>query len=345
MRLSEIQQRIGGRRTGSADPEIRGVASLERAGESDLSFVADPRYLGYLAATRAGALLVTSDLVERVAVAGRPALVVDDGHRALADVLGLLYPPAPSEPGVHPSAVIAQDAELGADVRVDAYAVIGAGARIGARAWIGPHVVVGRGCVIGDDVVLHGHATLYDGVRIGPRSILHSGVRAGVDGFGYVHVDGAHRKVPQVGSCVIGADVEIGANSTIDRGSIGATEIGDGVKIDNLVHVGHNVRVGPHAIIVAQAGIAGSTQVGRYAVLGGQAGIGGHVKIGDGAQIAGQAGVFGDVPAGAVYSGYPARPHKEALRAQAALFRLPDLLKRLKALERRLGSTEEADGA
>ena len=346
MRLSEIHARIGGRRTGSADPEIRGVASLERAGATDLSFVADPKYLRYLAATRAGALLVATDLGDRID-AERPALVVDDAHRALASVLGLLYPAPPHEPGVHPSAVVASDAVLGADVRVDAYAVIGAGARIGARAWIGPHVVIGRGCTVDDDVVLHAHVTLYDGVWVGARSVLHSGVRAGVDGFGYVHVDGAHRKVPQVGSCVIGADVEIGANTTIDRGSIGVTEIGDGVKIDNLVHLGHNVRVGPHAIIVAQAGVAGSTQIGRYAVLGGQAGIGGHVSIGDGAQIAGQAGVFGDVPAGAVYSGYPARPHKEALKAQASLFRLPGMLKKLRALERRLGGTEgdDVDGA
>lgn len=345
MRLSEIQQRIGGRRTGSADPEIRGVASLERAGESDLSFVADLRYLGYVAASRAGALLVSNELAERAGALSVPSLVVDDAHRALADVLGLLYPPPPHQAGVHPTAIVAPDAQLGPDVRVDAYAVVGPGARIGARAWLGPHVVVGRGCIVAEDVLLHAHVTLYDGVTVGARSVLHSGVRAGVDGFGYVHVDGAHRKVPQVGTCVIGADVEIGANTAIDRGSIGATEIGDGVKIDNLVHLGHNVRVGPHAIIVAQAGVAGSTQVGRYAVLGGQAGIGGHVKIGDGAQIAGQAGVFGDVPAGAVYSGYPARPHKESLRAQAAVFRLPDLLKRLKALERRLGATEEADGA
>ena len=344
MRLSEIQQRIGGRRTGSADPEIRGVASLERAGESDLSFVAHPRYLGYLAATRAGGLLVTSELADRLGDVTLPALVVDDGHRALAEVLDLLYPAAAHRPGIHATAVVSAQAQLGADVRVDAYAVIDAGSSIGARVWIGPHVVIGRDCEVGDDVVLHGHVTLYDGVSVGARSILHSGVRAGVDGFGYVHVDGAHRKVPQVGSCVIGADVEIGANTTIDRGSIGATEIGDGAKIDNLVHIGHNVRIGPRAIITAQVGIAGSTDIGRYVVLGGQAGIGGHLTIGDGAQIAGQAGVFGDVPAGEVYSGYPARPHKESLRAQAALFRLPDLLKRLKALERRLGSSEEADG-
>ena len=189
---------------------------------------------------------------------------------------------------------------------------------------------------MGDDVVLHDHVTLYPGVRIGPRSILHSGVRAGVDGFGYVFAEGAHRKVPQVGGCVIGADVEIGANTTIDRGSIGATEIGDGVKIDNLVHIGHNVRIGPHSIVVAQVGIAGSTIIGQGVTLAGQAGLAGHLTVGDGATVAAQAGVFGDVPAGATYSGYPARPHKEALRAQAAMFRLPKILQRLNELERKL---------
>ena len=340
MRLSEIHEHVGGRREGDADPEISAVATLDRAVESDLSFVADPKYLRYLPATRAGALLIADDLHTRLDGVAIPAIVVDDPHRALAIVLGLLHPAPPHEPGIHATAELGEDVELGADVRIEAYAVIGAGTRIGARSRIGAHCVIGAGCELADDVRLHPHVTLYDGVAVGARSILHSGVRAGVDGFGYVHVDGVHRKVPQVGTCVIGADVEIGANTTIDRGSVGTTEIGDGVKIDNLVHLGHNVRVGAHAIIVAQAGVAGSTRIGSYAVLGGQAGIGGHVEIGQGAQVAGQAGVFGDVPAGAVYSGYPARPHKEALRAQAALFRLPEMLKKLRALERRLEETE-----
>lgn len=346
MRLSELQERVGGRRHGDADPDIRGVASLERAGEADLSFVADPKYLRYLPATRAGALLIAAKLSDRLEGVAVPALIVEDAHRALAMVLDMLYPEPAHEGGVHETAVVAADAKLGADVRVEAYAVIGSGTHIGGRARIGAHSVIGAGCEIGEDAILYPHVTLYDRVSVGARSILHSGVRAGVDGFGYVHVEGKHRKVRQVGTCVIGADVEIGANTTIDRGSIGASEIGDGVKIDNLVHLGHNVRVGPHAIIVAQAGVAGSTRIGQYAVLGGQAGVGGHVQIGDGAQVAGQAGVFGDVPAGAVYSGYPARPHKEALRAQAALLRLPETLRKLRALERRLNRTdrEEVDG-
>jgi UDP-3-O-[3-hydroxymyristoyl] glucosamine N-acyltransferase len=205
---------------------------------------------------------------------------------------------------------------------------------------VGPHCVLGAGVRLGEAATLHAHVTLYRGVEIGPRSIVHAGCRIGVDGFGYAPGEDGLRKVPQVGGCRIGADVEIGANTTIDRGSIGVTEIGDGVKIDNLVHIAHNVTVGPHSVIVAQVGIAGSSVIGRGVTLAGQAGIPGHVEIGDGATIAAQAGVFGDVPAGATYGGYPARPHKESLRSQAALGRVPDLVKRVRELERRLGGED-----
>lgn len=332
MRATEIARFVEGRLEGGGDPDITGVAPLDRAGPADLSFLAHPRYGAYVDASKAGLLLVPPALEERVA--DRIRIVVPDVHRALAALLPRLYPPAPREPGVHPTAVIGRGVSLGADVAVAAYAVIGAGARIGDRAVIGAHAVIGEASDVAEDVVIHPHVTLYPQTRVGARSILHSGVRAGVDGFGYVWTGGAHRKVPQVGRCEIGEDVEIGANATIDRGSVGSTEIGRGTKIDNLVHIAHNVRIGEDSVIVAQVGIAGSTTIGNRVTLAGQAGVPGHVNVGDGATVAAQAGVFGDVPAGEVYSGYPARPHRESLRAQAALARLPKLLERIRRLER-----------
>lgn len=338
MKASEIAAAVGGvldRQERRADPEITGVAPLDRAGPTDLTFLAHPRYASYVAETRAGAVLVTEVLAERAS--GRiPRIRVQDVHGALTLLLPLLHPEQRPEPGVHPTAVLGRGVELGEHVVIDPYAVIGAGSRIGARAHVGAHCVIGDGCVLGSDVVLHSHVTLYKGTRIGSRSILHSGVRVGVDGFGYAFMDGAHSKIPQVGACVIGEDVEIGANSTIDRGSIGPTEIGNGVKIDNLVHIGHNVRVGEHSLLVAQVGIAGSVQVGRGVVLAGQVGVSGHLHIGDGARVGAQAGVIGDIPAGAEYSDYPARPHREALRAQASVRRLPKLVERIRALEKAL---------
>ena len=199
-------------------------------------------------------------------------------------------------------------------------------------ARIGAHGVVGARCEVGADAVLHPHVTLYDGVTVGARSIVHSGARLGSDGFGFVPEGGGLRKVPQVGGCVVGEDVEIGANTTIDRGSIGDTVVGPGTKIDNLVQIGHNCRIGRSVIIVSQVGISGSTKVGDGAVLGGQAGVQGHIEIGAGAKVGGQAGVTASVPAGVTVSGYPARPHREALRAQAALFKLADFMKRVERL-------------
>jgi UDP-3-O-[3-hydroxymyristoyl] glucosamine N-acyltransferase len=283
-------------------------------------------------------LLVGSDIGEEPLPG--PRIVVPDVHRALAAILPLLYEEPVRPVGVDETASVAPDVQLGADVYVGPYAVIASGAEIGDRAHVGPHCVLGAGVRLGEAATLHAHVTLYRGVEIGPRSIVHAGCRIGVDGFGYAPGEDGLRKVPQVGGCRIGADVEIGANTTIDRGSIGVTEIGDGVKIDNLVHIAHNVTVGPHSVIVAQVGIAGSSVIGRGVTLAGQAGIPGHVEIGDGATIAAQAGVFGDVPAGATYGGYPARPHKESLRSQAALGRVPDLVKRVRELERRLGGED-----
>ncbi len=339
MRASAIASLVEGELEGGADPEIEGVAPLDRAGPAELSFLAHPRYLKYVAPSRAGLLLVSSTLAAKCEGVA-PRIVVRDSHQAMLRVLSTLYPEPQAAPGIHATAVVGTGARLGDAVSVGPYAVIGAGVVLGARVRVGAHCVIGDGCVVGDNVIFHPHVTLYANVQVGPRCILHSGVRAGVDGYGYAFVQGAHRKIPQVGRCVIGADVEIGANTTIDRGSVGSTEIGAGVKIDNLVHIAHNVRIGEHSLIIAQVGIAGSTTVGKQVTVAGQAGITGHITIGDGATVAAQAGVFGDIPAGGRYSGYPARPHKEALRAQAGLGRVPELLRRVTELEKSLNKDE-----
>ena len=339
MKASEIAALTGGVLEGG-DPELSGVAPLDRATQDELSFLASPRYLSYLSRASAGAILVGQGLTDQARFDG-PRIVVGDVHRALAALLPRLYPESAAEPGIHVTAVLEPGAEVAASATVGPYAVIGRDSRVGERARIGAHASVGAECELADDVVLHPHVTLYPRVRVGARSILHAGARIGVDGFGYVFADGGHRKIPQVGRCLIGADVEIGANSTVDRGSVGATEIGDGVKIDNLVHIGHNVRVGDHSIIIALVGVAGSTRIGKGVTLAGQAGINGHITIGDGATVAAQSGVFGDIPAGETWSGYPARPHKEALRAQAMLHRLPETLRRLqKAVRQRIGEDD-----
>jgi UDP-3-O-[3-hydroxymyristoyl] glucosamine N-acyltransferase len=210
--------------------------------------------------------------------------------------------------------------------------VIESGVTLGDRVTIDAGCVVGDDAEIGDDSHLYSNVSVYARARIGRRVRIHSGARIGSDGFGYVFQDGAHQKIPHVGRCVIGDDVEIGANTTIDRGSIDDTVIGPGTKIDNLVHVGHNVRIGALCLIMAQVGIAGSTYVEDGVILAGQVGLAGHLTVGKGARLGAQAGAFGDVPAGETWSGYPARPHKEALRAQAALFRLSGLMKTLERL-------------
>jgi UDP-3-O-[3-hydroxymyristoyl] glucosamine N-acyltransferase len=239
---------------------------------------------------------------------------------------------------VHQTAVIGRGVRLGREVSIGAYAVIGDGAVLGDRVVLDAHVAIGGGVRIGDDTRFFAGVTAYSGTAVGRRVIVHAGARLGSDGFGYVFRDGRHEKIPHVGRCIVEDDVEIGANSTIDRGSIDDTVIGAGTKIDNLVHIAHNCRIGRLCLIMAQVGIAGSVRVEDGCILAGQVGIAGHHTIGKGATLAAQAGAFGDIPAGETWSGYPARPHKEALRAQAALFRLPGLLR---GIERLLQTAED----
>jgi UDP-3-O-[3-hydroxymyristoyl] glucosamine N-acyltransferase len=322
---------ISGELIGDGSTAISGIAPLDRAQESELSILSSAKYAPMLAGTKAGIVLVDPEFRE---VAGQPRarIIVKQPLEKLLSLLPRLYPEKAAVPGVAATARLGKGAEIGERVSIGDYAVIGAGAKLGRGATIGAHCVIGDGVSIGEGARLLPGVTIYPGATLGARTIVHSGARIGCDGFGYVFRDGVHSKIPHVGRCLIGDDVEIGANTTIDRGSIDDTVVGNGTKIDNLVHVAHNVRIGQKCLLMAQVGIAGSATIGDGAIIAGQAGISGHVSIGAGARIAAQAGVFGDVPAGESWSGYPARPHRESLRASAALLKLAGMIRRLENL-------------
>jgi UDP-3-O-[3-hydroxymyristoyl] glucosamine N-acyltransferase len=322
---------VSGELIGDGRVSVSGVAPLDRADASHLSILSSAKYVSMLPGTKAGIVLIDPEFRD---AQGAPLarIIVEHPLEKLLSLLPRLYPERPQQPGVAATARIARGATLGERVSVGEYAVIGAGSRVGSDVVIGAHSVVGDMATIGDGTRLWPGVTIYPRATIGSRVIIHAGARIGSDGFGYVFRDGAHNKIPHVGRCVIGDDVEIGANTTIDRGSIDDTVIGKGTKIDNLVHIAHNVRIGESCLIMAQVGIAGSVTIGDGAVLAGQAGISGHLSIGAGARLAAQAGVFGDIPAGETWSGYPARPHRESLRASAALFKLAGMMRRLEKL-------------
>jgi UDP-3-O-[3-hydroxymyristoyl] glucosamine N-acyltransferase len=325
------------------DPEVRvvRVAPLDRATDDDLSFLAGPKYAAAFAASAAGVVLVTPELADAPGTV-RTRIIVPRPHEAMLRLLPRFSRDSHPEPGIHPTAVLGKGVVLGDGVAIGPYAVIGRGVRLGDGAAIGSHCTIGDGVQVGDRSRLYPGVTLYAGTTLGARVLVHAGARLGSDGFGYVQMNGAHVKIPHVGRCVIEDDVEIGANTTIDRGSIDDTVVGAGTKIDNLVHIAHNVRIGRGCLIMAQVGIAGSVHVEDGCILAGQVGVSGHHTIGRGATLAAQAGVFGDIPAGQVWSGYPARPHKEALRAQAALFKMPALQRRI---ERLLDREDAATGS
>jgi UDP-3-O-[3-hydroxymyristoyl] glucosamine N-acyltransferase len=304
------------------------VAGLDSADATSLSFFSSARYADEVRATRAGVIFVTPDLRDRAAhVPAR--IVVTKPQEAMLAVLPLLHPTPAVVPGVHPSAVLGADVSIGDGASIGANVVLGDRVQIGARTRLHSGVILGDDVIVGADCLLHPRVVAYAGTLVGDRVILHAGVVLGGDGYGYVFGNGAHQKIPHVGRCVLESDVEVGCNTTIDRGSVGDTVIGAGTKIDNLVQIGHNVRIGKLSLIMAQSGISGSVRVGNGVIIAGQAGLAGHLTIGDGARIAAQAGVFGDVPAGETWSGYPARPHRESLRVQAAAHRLPALLRTL----------------
>ena len=337
---ASIAAMTGGVLTGDAEARVTAVAPLSRAERHHVTFLASAKYAPLLSHADTGVLLVSPALSASVGSA-RARVVVANPTEALLSLLPTLYPPLRAVAGVHPTAVIGRGARIGDGVSIGPCVVLGDGVRIGARTRLHAQVVIGDGVSIGDDCELYESVTCYPGTTLGDRVRLHAGVRLGSDGFGYVFRSGVHEKIPHVGRCVIESDVEIGANSTVDRGSIDDTVIGTGTKIDNLVHVGHNVRIGRLCLLMAQVGVAGSVQVEDGVILAGQVGVSGHLTIGKGARLAAQAGVFGNVPAGDTWSGYPARPHREALRAQAAMFRLPSLIR---AIERLVGGDNSKQG-
>ncbi len=332
--LGQIAEWSGGRVVGDPDHPVRGMATLQDAAPSDLALLAAPGYLDAVPASQAGALLVAEELESRIESDPRPRIIVSDPRDAMIPILERLDPTPRYPAGIHPTAVIEEGVQLGEEVSVGPYAVLEAGAQIGDRTRIGSHCVVGRDCTLGADVYLHPHVVLYANTVLGARVIVHSGARVGSDGFGYSFVDGRLRKIPQVGACTIGDDVEIGANSCVDRGSIGQTTIEEGVKLDNLVQIGHNVTLGKHGGYAAMSGVGGSTRVGPYAQFGGQAGAVGHLElparlsVGAGSKIVKSMGKEGDT-----VMGYPAVDQRDAGRIWASWNRLPDLLKRVRRLE------------
>ncbi len=334
--LSDLARRVGGELSGDPGRILGGVASLASAGPDHLAFVARRAKRAAVDATRAGAVLAPTGF-EAPPGAGFDLLEVDDPELAFATVVRLFHPRRERPAGIHHTAEIGRGARLGHGVSVDAGVVIGEGSVIGAGTRIGAATSIAAGVRVGERCAI-GHAvSILGGTKIGDRVRIQPGVRLGTDGFGYAMGDGGARKIPQIGGCSIGNDVEIGANCTIDRGTLDDTVIGDRTKIDNLVHIAHNVRVGDDCFIAAHVGIAGSVEIGAAVQMGGQSGAAGHVSIGPGARIAGQSGVIGNVAAGAAYGGTPARPHSSWMKSAALTRRLPGLARRIARIERRLG--------
>lgn len=328
---ADVATEISGRLVGDPSVVVRGIAPLDRAGSHELSFLSHARYVGWFAETRAGVVVMSEALSESPGAPGA-RIIVDKPMDAMVSLLGRFHRKEPRPEGIHGAAMVAPTASIGRDVTIEAGAVVQEHAEIGDGCWIGPNAVVGVGCKLGRDVRMFAGAVLYAFVDVGDRVQLHAGSRVGREGFGFVPTATGPQRIPHAGRCVIEHDVEVGANSCIDRGSVDDTIVGAGTKIDNLVHIAHNVRIGRMCFIVAQVGIAGSTRIEDGVQLGGQVGVGGHLTVGARASIAAQGGVFGDVPAGETWSGYPARPHKEALRAQAALFKLSRIIRPLEQL-------------
>lgn len=299
---------------------LTGIAPLQTAGPDQVSFLDNRKYIAALEATKAGAVIVHPDLASRVPP-DSVAIVTAEPHPAWARVAALFFPLPPAKPGIHPTAIVAPDAEIDPSAEVGPMAIIGSAVKIGPRCRIGPLAVVGDGTTMGRDCRIGSHVSLSHAM-LGNRVVLYPGARVGQEGFGFAVTPEGFLSIPQLGRVVLEDDVEVGANATIDRGSLHDTVIGAGTRLDNLVQVGHNCRIGRCCVLVAQVGISGSTVLGDFVMLGGQVGLAGHLKIGSGAKIAAQSGVMTDIPAGAEYMGFPAEPIRAFMRGVVTLRRL-----------------------
>ncbi|MFI5235011.1 MAG: UDP-3-O-(3-hydroxymyristoyl)glucosamine N-acyltransferase [Gemmatimonadales bacterium] len=328
---------VGGRLVGDGGLALSAVGTLDGAGAGTLAFLAGPKYLPAFRASRAAAVLLPEAYA---AEPGGPAtrIVVADPYRALQRVAEALYPQEAAEPGVHPTAIIGTGATFGREVTIGAYAVIGRRTRIGDRVVVGPHVTIGDDVTIGDETVIDPGVRVYGGAVLGRRVVLKAGAVIGGPGFGFMDAEGAPDRRLHVGRCLLEDDVEVGSNATVDRGSLGDTVIGTGTKLDNLVHVAHNVRLGRRCLVAGQTGFAGSVHLGDGVQVGGQVAINGHMSVGDRARIGGASAVYGNIPAGETWSGHPARPHRELLRHLATMNRLSKVADQLERLVRTSGA-------
>jgi len=338
--IEELVKLVGGVARGDTSAVIAGVADVEEAGPDQATWVSNLKYAGLLVKSRAGVVLVPADFGETP----MPAILCERIDRAVANLLGAFAPPpvAP-ESGIHPTAVVHETAEIGAGCAIGPHVVIETDARIGNACMLHAGVFIGPGTSVGDECVIWPNVVIRDGCVVGNRVIIHPCAVVGADGLGFYFDEGRHNKIPHIGGVIVGDDVEIGACTCIDRSKFGNTVIGRGTKIDNQVHVAHNVRIGEHCVFAAQAGLSGSTRVGDYCLFGGRAATTDNVTVGDGARLAGGLAVaIKDVPPGITVSGFPARDHRQELRDRAHLHRLPKMVEQLRELAARVKRLEES---
>jgi UDP-3-O-[3-hydroxymyristoyl] glucosamine N-acyltransferase len=333
---AEIARHLQGEVSGDPSVVLKTFAPADRAQTGDLTFAENPDYFARAEQSAASAIIVDGQFISK-----KILIRVPNARIGFAKALALFFPEPNFPAGAHPTAIIHASAQVDSTAHVGPYCVVGEKTRIGARSILQGGNHVGAHCQLGEDVNLFPNAVVYARSEIGNRVRIHAGTVVGSDGFGYVQDNGIHRKVPQIGSVIIRDDVEIGSNVSIDRGALGPTIIGKGTKIDNLVQIAHNVSIGDYCLVISQAGIAGSTKMGNYVILAGQAGVAGHLKLGNRVTIAAQAGVMNNIPDGEKWLGSPAQPDRQAKRQMIAITHLPDLLKRVAELEKKLGTNSE----